>query len=112
MNKFLKPLLKGTAAAAAWLYLVSLPLVANAMVGGSLDAGVDVVTEPVTHIEIAQSNGMTLSQAVDSVRRQGNVERVISARTQVSGGREVHIIKVLTKDHKVKTHRIQGRRRN
>jgi hypothetical protein len=51
---------------------------------------------------------MSLSQAVDSVRRRGNVKQVISAETKVSGGREVHHVKVLTKDGKVKTHRIQG----
>jgi len=82
------------------------------MVSGPLDAGMDVVAESLPQMEIAQSNGMSLSQAVDSVRRRGNVERVISARTQVSGGREVHIIKVLTKDHKVQTHRVQGRKLN
>lgn len=47
---------------------------------------------------------MTLSQAIDSIRRRGNVERVISAETKG----KVHHIKVLTKDGKVQTHRIQG----
>ena len=112
MNNILTPILRRTIAAAAWLTLVSLPSVANAMIGGTPDAGVDVVVEAVSQMEIAQSNGMTLSQAVDSIRRRGNVERVISARTQVSGGREVHVIKVLTKDHKVQTHRVPGKRRN
>ena len=58
---------------------------------------------------IAQSGGMTLSQAVDQVRRRGDVERVISAETQVRNGREVHVIKVLTRDGRVTTHRIPGR---
>ena len=53
---------------------------------------------------------MSLSEAIDSVRRGGNVERVISAETKVSGGREVHHIKVLTKDGKVQTHKVQGRK--
>lgn len=110
MNKLLKPFLKR--AIAAWLLLVSVPLVANAMVSGPLDAGIEGVAEALPQMQIAQSNGMSLSQAVDSVRRRGDVERVISARTQVSGGREVHVIKVLTTDHKVQTHRIQGRKRN
>ena len=112
MNKLLKPLFLRTVAVAAWLYLVSLPLVAHAMVSGTLDAGVDVVGDPVSTMEIAQSNGMTLPEAIESIRRRGNVERVISARTQVSGGREVHVIKVLTKDHKVQTHRLPGKKRN
>jgi DNA-binding transcriptional ArsR family regulator len=55
---------------------------------------------------------MSLSQAIQSVRRNGNVERIISAETKVSGGRETHHIKVLTKDGKVKTHRVPGRTRN
>jgi hypothetical protein len=61
-------------------------------------------------LQIAQGGGMSLSQAIDSVRRGGNVERVISAETKVSGGREVHHIKVLTKDGKVQTHKVQGRK--
>lgn len=58
-----------------------------------------------------QGGGMSLSEAVDSVRRRGNVERVISADTRISGGREVHHIKVLTKDGKVRTHKVNGRKR-
>jgi len=61
-------------------------------------------------LQIAQGGGMSLSEAIDSVRRGGNVERVISAETKVSGGREVHHIKVLTKDGKVQTHKVQGRK--
>ena len=53
---------------------------------------------------------MTLSEAIESVRsRTGG--RVVSAETRVEGGREVHHIKVLTKDGKVKTHKVNGRRR-
>ena len=59
---------------------------------------------------VAQSNGMSLSQAIESVRnRTGG--KVVSAETRVQGGREVHHIKVLTKDGKVKTHKVNGRRR-
>ncbi len=54
---------------------------------------------------------MSLSQAIDSVRRRGNVERIISAETTVRGGQETHHIKVLTKDGKVKTYNIAGRKR-
>jgi len=48
------------------------------------------------------------SQAVDQVRRRGDVQRVISAETKVSGGREVHHIRYQTKDGKIKTQRVQG----
>jgi len=61
-------------------------------------------------IQTAQSNGMSLSDAVEQVRRQTD-GRIVSAETRTSNGREVHHIKVLTKDGKVKTHKIQGRRR-
>lgn len=61
---------------------------------------------------VVQRRGMTLSEAVESVRRDGNVERVISAETTVSNGREMHVIKVLTTDGKVRTHRIPGRKRD
>jgi len=59
---------------------------------------------------VAQQGGMTLSQAIESVRRRTN-GRVVSAETRVQGGREVHYIKVLTKDGKVKTHKVNGRSR-
>ena len=58
----------------------------------------------------AQSNCTSLSQAIESVRsRTGG--KVVSAETRVQGGRDVHHIKVLTKDGKVKTHRVNGCRR-
>ncbi len=60
--------------------------------------------------QVAQSDGMSLSQATESVRRRTN-GKVVSAETRVQGGREVHYIKVLTKDGKVKTHKVNGRRR-
>jgi len=59
---------------------------------------------------VAQQGGMTLAQAIESVRRRTN-GRVVSAETRVKGGREVHYIKVLTKDGKVKTHTVNGQRR-
>ena len=55
-----------------------------------------------------QRGGMTLSQAVEQVRRQYG-GRIVSAETRVSGGRETHVIKVLTDDGKVKTVRIPGK---
>jgi len=57
-----------------------------------------------------KSDGMTLAQAIESVRRQTN-GRILSAETRVSDGREMHYIKVLTKDGKVKTHKVPGRNR-
>jgi len=61
-------------------------------------------------LRLAQNNdGKTLSQAVEQVRSQTG-GRILSAETKVQGNREVHHIKVLTKDGKVKTHKIQGRR--
>ena len=59
---------------------------------------------------VMQSDGMTLSQAIESVRRKTG-GKVVSAETRVQGGREVHHIKVLTTDGKVKTHKVNGRRR-
>jgi hypothetical protein len=57
---------------------------------------------------VTQQGGCTsLSQAVEQVRRQYN-GRIVSAETQVSGGRETHVIKVLTGDGTVKTVRIPG----
>ena len=61
-------------------------------------------------VQIAQSDGMSLSQAIESVRRKTG-GKVLSAETKVQGGREVHHIKVLTKDGKVRTHKVNGRRR-
>jgi uncharacterized membrane protein YkoI len=59
---------------------------------------------------VMQNSGKSLSEAVEQVRRQTD-GRVLSAETKVSGNREVHHIKVLTKDGKVKTHKVQGRKR-
>lgn len=63
-----------------------------------------------SRIQLAQNGGKTLSEAVEQVRQQTN-GRIISAETKVRNGREVHYIKVLTKDGKVKTHKVQGRKR-
>ena len=57
---------------------------------------------------VAQGGGMTLDQAVEQVRRQYN-GRIVSAETRVSGNREVHYIKVLLDDGKVKTVTVPGR---
>ena len=59
---------------------------------------------------VAQSGGKSLNEAVEQVRRQCN-GRIVDAKTRVKGNREVHQIKCLTKDGKVKTYNINGKRR-
>jgi hypothetical protein len=56
---------------------------------------------------VAQNNCPSLNDAVERVRRQYN-GRIVSAETRVSGNREVHHIKVLTQDGKVKTVSVPG----
>lgn len=58
---------------------------------------------------VSQGGGMSLAQATESVRRRTG-GRVLSAETKIQGGREVHYIKVI-KDGKVRTHKVNGRRR-
>lgn len=60
--------------------------------------------------QVVQSGGMSLSEAIESVRRRTG-GKVVGAETRVEGGREVHHIRVLTKDGKVKTFRVNGRKR-
>lgn len=60
-------------------------------------------------LRLAQNNGPSLSEAIEQVRRKTN-GRIVSAETRINGNREVHHIKVLTRDGKVKTHKIPGRR--
>jgi hypothetical protein len=71
----------------------------------------DVIAPDSPGLDSFQSGGMTLSQAVEQVRRQYGGQ-IVSAETRVSGNRETHIIKVLTQDGKVKTVRVPGRRLN
>jgi len=64
-----------------------------------------------TGLRVAQKGGgKTLSEAVEQVRRQTN-GRIPSAQTKVSGNREVHHIKGLTKDGKGRTVKVPGRSR-
>ena len=51
---------------------------------------------------ITQS-GKSLQQAIEQVRRQYDVKRIISAETKDRGGRKVHVIRFQTKDGKVRT---------
>jgi len=62
------------------------------------------------HRVMQNKGGKSLSEAVEQVRRQTQ-GKILSAETTVSGNREVHHIKVLTRDGKVKTHKVQGRKR-
>ena len=57
-------------------------------------------------------DGMTLDQAIESVRRRGDVDRILSAETRRDGKRETHYIRYLTKDGKVKTAKIRGQSRD
>ena len=61
-------------------------------------------------ILLADGGGKSLNEAVEQVRRQYKNGRIISAETKVSGGREVHHIRVMV-DGKVKTVKINGRKR-
>ncbi len=50
---------------------------------------------------------MSLSEAVDQVRRETG-GKVLSARTEVRSNREVHVVRVLTQDGRVRTVRVNG----
>jgi hypothetical protein len=90
--------------------LLSIALTASGQgIAAQLKADIAEDFTPPT-LSVMQSNGVTLSQAVEQVRRQYN-GRIVSAETQVSGNRETHVIKVLTEDGKVKTVRVAGKRR-
>ena len=66
---------------------------------------VEHVVEP--DAAMRQGRCPSLSDAVEQVRSRYN-GRIVGAETRVSGGREIHIIKVLTNDGTVKTVRIPG----
>lgn len=89
------------------LFVIS--VICSALAFGPMSAAADDPEGPI--IRLAQNNdGINLSQAVEQVRRQTG-GRILSAETKVQGNREVHHIKVLTEDGKVKTHKVQGRKR-
>ncbi len=91
------------------ILLISITLLASGQgIAMQVEARVEQDSTPPA-LEAMQSNGVTLSQAVEQVRRKYN-GRIVSAETQVSGNREVHIIKVLPQDGKVKTERVPGKR--
>ena len=68
-------------------------------------------TAPATVFEVTQSDGISLNQAIERVRRQSDFQRLLSADTQVRGNREVHSVKYMTKDGTVRTRQFNGRRR-
>ena len=74
---------------------------------GAGDTGIDVAHAD--RLAAFQGSGMTLEQAVAQVRRQYPGGKIVSAETRVSGGRETHVIKVLTEEGTVKTVRVPGR---
>jgi uncharacterized membrane protein YkoI len=98
-------LITGLLAAAAFL-----PLRANAFDLEQNLRTLHVQYEAGPELVVAQRDGMTLGQAIESVRRKTG-GKVLSAETRIKGDREVHYIKVLTKDGVVRTHTVNGRRR-
>jgi len=104
-------LMKNFSVIAICLGMLALPVIAQARMAedGVSALSIDFGTN-LPDLRIAQGGGMSLSEAIESVRRRGNVERIIDARTTVSGGRETHHIKVLTKDGTVQTHTVAGRK--
>ena len=83
------------------------PLLASLML--CIAPAISAESAPVQNdIRMLAQGGMTLDQAVEQVRRQYN-GRIVSAETRVSGNREVHYIKVLLADGKVKTVTVPGR---
>ena len=58
-------------------------------------------------VVLSVAHAMSLSEAVEQVRRDTG-GKILSARTEVKGNREVHVIKVLTDDGRVRTIRIPG----
>jgi hypothetical protein len=78
--------------------------------GKASGAGAVMLTES-SPMTTNQGGGKTLEQAVEQVRRQYK-GRIVSAKTEMNGNQEVHVIKVLTEDGTVKTVRVPGRTRN
>ena len=92
------------------ILLISIALLASDQgIAAQVAAGVKQETTPPA-MQAMQCNGVTLSQAVEQVRRQYN-GRIVSAVTQANGNCEVHVIKVLTEDGKVKTVTVPGKSR-
>ncbi len=79
------------------ILLLSIALAASGQsLAIQVEAGTTEKTTPQA-LSVMQSNGDSLSQAVEQVQRQYN-GKIVSAETQVSGNRETHVIRVLTAD--------------
>lgn len=89
----------------------SIKILSCLLLMGAPWCGTLAVAADATPIIVAQSGGLTLNQAVEQVRRQYG-GRIVSADTRMEGNREMHHIKVLTEDGKVKTVKVPGRTRN
>lgn len=57
---------------------------------------------------VSQGNDISLEQAAAQVQQQHG-GRILSAETVQENGRQVHLIKVLTSDHQVRTVRVPAR---
>jgi hypothetical protein len=68
-----------------------------------------LVAAPVGGPKAQSGGGYTLDQAV-AAARQSTGGKVTKATTRTSNGREVHEIRVLTKDNRVRTLRYPGKR--
>lgn len=66
---------------------------------------------PEHRLHLAQGGGKSLNEAVEQVRRQYKNGRIISAETRTNGKREVHHIRVMMEDGKVRTVKVNGRSR-
>ena len=98
------------------LLITSVLTLAGPVFAIQLSAGETYNYGAVVNVDAADSATMqrgclSLSQAVEQVRRQYK-GRIVSAVTEINGNREVHVIKVLTDDGKVKTVRVQGCQRS
>lgn len=92
-----------------FLIIAAMGLVLAPAFAGARTAPADRAAEAgVPEATAFQSRGMSLEEAVRQVRRQYG-GRIVSAETRGSGDRRVHVIKVLTKDGRVRTVRIPAR---
>ena len=94
------------------LLVINLALAGQAAAGADKDSAVSrqwvKVGAGSERVSLAQSNGMSLSEAIAMVKRQYK-GRIVGAETVVKGNREEHRIRVLTEDGRVRTVRVPGR---
>ena len=60
-----------------------------------------------THEQNYLAQGADLDRAVSKIRKKTG-GRVLSAETKRGNGKDVHVIRILTKDGKVKRHRVDA----